>query len=192
MESGSCRSINANQELHTTQKMYETCTTARNKRKIADLEASAKEEAAQRTEEVIAEEVDWIVDPGTPSKRATQFVRTQAESWKIKTLLARALDAKESQMQHSSQENLGSKDILFHLHEIHKSLDLKISTVHDKAKTVNKKLTLLIRLLRRILSLDPPLQSGQQQAQSKEAQNYKSLQDRVDKHVIEVGLDTLS
>lgn len=70
------------------------------------------------------------------------------ESWKIKTLLAKALESKDNQTHYSGQDVLGSKDILVHLHEIHKSLDLKISEVHDKAETVNKKLTLLIRLLR--------------------------------------------
>lgn len=46
MESGSRRSINANRELHTAQKMYEMRTTAKNKRKIANLETSVKEEAS--------------------------------------------------------------------------------------------------------------------------------------------------
>ena len=58
METGRCISIKANQELQTAKKMYDTRTSARNKRKIADLEASVKEEELQRTEEDITEEVD--------------------------------------------------------------------------------------------------------------------------------------
>lgn len=106
MEAGSSRCSVTNQELQIAQKMYETRTTARNKRKIAELEASVKEEETKCTEENIVGEVDWLHDPGTPSKRATQYVRTKAESWRIKTLLAKALDAKDEGKQQSAKENV--------------------------------------------------------------------------------------
>jgi len=37
-------------------------------------------------------EMDWILNPGTMTTRATQFVRTQAEIWRMKTMLAKALN----------------------------------------------------------------------------------------------------
>lgn len=80
MDTGSCRSSAVNQELQTAKKMYETRTSAKNKRNISDMEASVKEEERLCTEEDVAGEVDWLQDPGTASKRATQFVRMQAES----------------------------------------------------------------------------------------------------------------
>jgi len=113
-----------------------------------ELEASAKEEDLQRTEDDIAGEVDWLLDPGTASKRATQFIRTQAESWKVKTLLAKALESKEEVQQHSKREVSISDEQLNNMLEIYKSLDAKISAVHGVAELVNKKLTLLIKLLR--------------------------------------------
>lgn len=63
-------------------------------------------------------------------------------------MLARALDSKEDKKQHSNREDSISKDQLNNLYEIYKLLDLKISTVYEVAESVNKKLTLLIKLLR--------------------------------------------
>lgn len=56
---------------------------------------------------------------------------------------------------------------------------------------VNKKLTLLIRLLRKTLSPDPLMQ----EQKMKEAQEFQSMQDmqaKVEKHVLDVGLDIVS
>jgi len=192
MDSGNCRSINANRELHTAQKIYETRTTARRKRKIAELEASVKEETVQWYEEEIAGEVDWLPDPGTPSKRATQFVRTQAESWKLKTLLARALDSKDSCSPSSSKGKSTTDVNLEQLRELYKILDFKISAAHEVAETVNKNLTLLIRLLRQTINSNPPHHASKQQAQPRDTHSLQSIQERVDKHVLEVGLDTIS
>ena len=61
----------ANKELQTARNMYETRTTARNKRKIEEMEDMVKKEEAQRTKDDIAGEVNWLLDPGTASKRAT-------------------------------------------------------------------------------------------------------------------------
>lgn len=66
-----CRSITANKELQTAKNMYETRTTARNKRKIEEMEDMVKKEEAQRTEDDIAGEVNSLLDPGTASKWAT-------------------------------------------------------------------------------------------------------------------------
>jgi len=156
------------------------------------MEAAVKEEERPRTEEDIAREVDWLMDPGTTSRRATQFVRTQVESWRIKTLLARALESRDEGNQHSQGENLISEAQLKGLYEICEALDKKISAVHEVAETVNKKLTLLIKLLRQTLSPAPPSSDGKQQEPPKEIHNYRSLQERVDKDVLEQGLDIAS
>lgn len=99
MDAGSCRCAAANQDLQDAKRGYDTRTASKNKRKVAELEAKAKQEEDGRTEEEIAEEVDWMKDPGTPSKRATQFVRTKAESWRTKTLIAKALESIEKEKQ---------------------------------------------------------------------------------------------
>jgi len=104
MDSEGCRSITANMELQTARDMYETRTVSKNKRKISALQASVKAEELSRTEEDIAQEVNWLQDLGIASNRATQFVRTQAESWRIKTLLARALDSREEVKQPQSAD----------------------------------------------------------------------------------------
>lgn len=69
-----------------------------------------KKEEVQRQEGIIVEEVDWLHDPGTHSKRATQYVWTKAESWRIKTRLAKSLDLKEEGKQHSKKGNSTSED----------------------------------------------------------------------------------
>jgi len=128
MDAGSCRCSAANQELRVVQKMYETRTASRNKRKVAELEAKVKEEEAQRTEENVAGEVDWIEDPGTPSKRATQYVRTKAESLRIKTLLSRALESKDKEKQHVVNEvNSAYQDSAEH----YESRPPKAAAYHD-------------------------------------------------------------
>ena len=93
MEAGGSRCKAANRELQAARGGYETRTATRIKRKIAELEAQAKLEEGGRSDMEIAAKVNWLTDPGTPSKRATQFVRTQAESWRTKTLIAKALES---------------------------------------------------------------------------------------------------
>lgn len=192
MDTGSCRGKFANQELQSARSIYETRSTTRNKRRIADMEVAVKEEERSRTEEDIAREVDWLTDPGTTAGRATQFVRTQVECWRIKTLLARALESKDEGNQQSRGENPISEAQLKDLYEICEALDDKIAAVHEVAKIVNKNLTLLIKLLRQTLSPDPPSSAGKQKETPKEIHNYRSLQERADKHILEQGLDIAS
>ena len=75
--------------------MYETRTSQWNKCKFIDLEAMVQEEEKKLSDQQIGKEVDWILNPGTVNTHATQFVRTQAESWRMKTLLAKALGTQE-------------------------------------------------------------------------------------------------
>ena len=44
------------------------------------------------------EEIDWISGPRTLATRATQFVRTQSEVWRMKTMLAKALSLQGAAM----------------------------------------------------------------------------------------------
>lgn len=106
--------------------------------------------------------------------------------------MARALDSKDEGKQHSKREDLIYEAHLKRLYEIYETLDLKILAVHEVAETVNKKLTLLIKLLQQTLSLDPLLSAGQQQAPPKEEHSYQFMQARVDKHVLDQGLDIVS
>lgn len=71
------------------------------------------------------------------------------------------------------------------------SLDRRITTVHEAVETVNKKLTLLIRMLRNTVCPD---RSKQQHTTTEVQENepIEALQAKVDKHVLEVGLDTIS
>lgn len=73
----------------------------------------------------------------------------------------------------------------------HESLERRISAVQEGVEVVNKKVTLLIRFLGQTLSPDPLVQ----EQRVKEAQNFQSmqeLQDKVDKHILDVGLDIAS
>lgn len=80
----------ANKDLKVAREMYETCTSQKAKRRINDLDAMVNEEEKKLNEQEMEEEVK-IQDLGMVTTRATQFVRTQAESWRMKTLLAKAL-----------------------------------------------------------------------------------------------------
>ena len=46
---------------------------------------------ARTDDNTISEEVDWLVDPGTPSTCHTQFLQTQVVAGKMKTMLAKAI-----------------------------------------------------------------------------------------------------
>ena len=39
----------------------------------------------------ISKEVDWLIDPGIPSTRQTQFLQTKVVAWQVKTMLAKAI-----------------------------------------------------------------------------------------------------
>lgn len=71
MEEVGCRCAAAKQDLLEAERGYETRAAARNKRKVAELEAKVKQAEEGRMGEEITEELDWLRDPGTPSKRAT-------------------------------------------------------------------------------------------------------------------------
>lgn len=63
--------------------------------------------------------MDRLSDPGTVTTRATQFVRTQAEMWRMKTMLAKALSMQAEDIKRAHQaislisiENLGKLDAM--------------------------------------------------------------------------------
>lgn len=84
-----------NKDLHHAKEMYKKWTSQRNKHKIIELEAMVQEEEKKLSEQQLGKEVDWLLDPGTTNTRATQFVRTQAEIWRMKTLLVKALSIQD-------------------------------------------------------------------------------------------------
>jgi len=191
MEASKCRCAGATQDLRNAQSMFVTRASTRSKRKIAELEAKVKQEEETTQEGKVDGEVDWICDTGTPAKRTTQFVRTKAESWRMKTLLAKALDMKDADKQNTEKEQPPLNGHLGNTSASQEYMDRRISAIQEGVEIVNKKLTLLIRLLRQTISPDPVVQ----EQKMKEAQNFHSmqdLQDKMDRHFLDVGLDITS
>jgi len=113
-----------------------------------------QEEEKKISEQDIEKEVDWLLDPGTVTTRATQFVRTQAESWRMKTLLARALSVQGDyaeqlrRVQHISEAKTEEHMAIL------ESLEFKMSALDQQVDTITKKLTVLIKLLRHVIGQD--------------------------------------
>lgn len=186
-----CRCSAANQELGWAKHVYETRMASKHKRKIAEWEAKVKSEEDDRAEDSIAEEVAWIKDPGTLSKRATQLVRTKEESLRVKTLLAKALEAiNEDKEQVVKEINLTDSQ-MSKIVDYHNSLDGRISMVHEEVHMINKKLTLLIRILRDTVHPEPVKQKPAA-TEVLENEPIENIQTKVDRHVFEVGMDTIS
>lgn len=150
---GSC-SASANKDLRTAREMYETRTLLRNKHKIIDLEAMVHGEEKKKSEEDIVREVVWLQDPGTVTKRASQFVRTQAESWRMKAMLAQDLSMQADNKELSQNDKPISEAQMQNLYAIYESLDFKVTAVHEGVDTISKKLTVLIKILRQTLDHD--------------------------------------
>ena len=60
---------------------------------------------ARIDDSAISEEVDWLVDPGTPSTRHTQFLQTQTVAWKMKTMLAKAIAMQGAEVKETFSAN---------------------------------------------------------------------------------------
>lgn len=191
MAEPNCICAGAAKDLRNAQNMYVTRASSRSKRKIAELEAKVKQDEEITQEGNRTREVDWICDPGTPAKRTTQLVRTKAESWRMKTLLAKALDMKEAAQQNMEKERPSPNELPGSSSAYQVQMERRLSGLEDGVELINKKLTLLIRLLRQTISPDPLVQ----EQKMKEAQNFSSMQDiqdKVDRHVLDVGLDITS
>ena len=70
---------------------YEASVSKRGKKTIEVLEEEVELARTHTDDTNISEEVDWLVDPGTPSTRHTQFLQTQVVAWQVKTMLAKAI-----------------------------------------------------------------------------------------------------
>ena len=70
---------------------YETSVSKRGKQTIEVLEEEVELARVHTDDTHISEEVDWLVDPGTPSTRHTEFLQTQVVAWQVKTMLAKAI-----------------------------------------------------------------------------------------------------
>jgi len=148
------RNKSANNDLQQAREMFERRTSQRNKRKIIDLEATVQDEESKLSDQQIGKEVDWLQDSGTPSTRATQFVRTQAEGWRMKTLLAKAMDV---QGEHAKQLRKLKKfsETMSHDHmAVVESSEFKLSAIHQQFDTMDKKLTVSIKLLKQTIGQD--------------------------------------
>lgn len=148
------RNASANKDLKVAREMYETCTSQKNKRKIIDLEAMVHEEEKKLSEQEIEEEVDWLQDPGTVTTQATQFVRTQAKSWRMKTLLAKALSMQDNYAEQLQKvQHISEAKTEEHI-AILESLEFKVSALEQQVDSITKKLTVLIKLLRHTIGQD--------------------------------------
>lgn len=154
MAGDGCRNNSANKELQLAREMYERRTYARNKRKIIDLETSAIEEEGKLTDQQLGQEVDWLQDPGTNSTRVTQFVRTQAEAWRTKTILAKAMDVQSEQAEQLRTLQRFAATMTHDHMAVVESSEFKISAIHQELGSVSNKLTELIQLLKKVIQSD--------------------------------------
>ena len=83
--------IKASQALRRAKDFYEASVSKRGHQTIEVLQEEVDKSRARIDDSAISEEVDWLVDPGTPSTRNTQFLQTQAVAWQMKTMLAKAI-----------------------------------------------------------------------------------------------------
>ena len=66
-------------DLKQARETYETRASQKEKHKIEELEVIVVKEEENLEEHEIEKDMEWVLDPGTPSTRATQYVCMQAE-----------------------------------------------------------------------------------------------------------------
>jgi len=194
MSEQSCRCTAANNELHSARHAYETRTATSSKRKLAELNAKVKLEEGSRSEEDIAAAVDWLEDAGTSSKWATQFTRTKVESWRVKTLLAKALEAMEEKKAIEVKEFNLTEAQMSQIIDYHNALAQRISLLQGEVETITKMLTVLIQILKNVVHPDRRQPQPAQPAQTVVQDNVslENIQAQVEKHVFEVGMDKVT
>lgn len=139
------RNASANWDLKKAREAYETQTTQKEKRKIEELEVAVTEEEEQLDVQALETEMDWLSDLCTTTTRATQFVRTQGEMWRMKTMLAKALNMHAEDIKRSHQaislisaENSAKLD----------AMEFNVSALTQEVRILSQKLGVLINLLR--------------------------------------------
>lgn len=187
MEGEGSSSTSVNKDLKTARDMYETRMSLKNKHKIIDLEAMVQEKEKKLSEEDIEKEVDWLQDPGTVTKRAMQFVRTQAESWRMKTLLAQALSMQENNKDQLQNDKPVSEAQLQNFYAILESLDFKISALEQEVDSISKKMTVLIKLLSHTLDRETRHTENPKYDQWDELHGQQSKQVQADISVLELA-----
>lgn len=189
-----CRSNAANKELQSARRIYDTRTATSSKRRVAELNHKVKMEEENRSEEDLAAAVDWLEDAGTPSRRATQFTRTRAESWRVKTLLAKALETLEEKKNGEAKEINLTEAQMSQIMDYHNALEQCLTLLQGEVESINKRLTVLIQILRTVVHPDgrhpQPAQTAQTMAQ--DSVSLEKMQDKVDQHVFEMGMDTVT
>jgi len=191
MDASGSRNAAAIQDLHEAKKGYETRAMTKHKRKVEELENKVKQEEGGRTEEELAAEVNWLQDPGTPAKRATQYVRTRAESWRTKTLIAKAFEAIDKEKDKIITDVNLTEAQMAKILDYNNSLDVRITRVQDAIQVVNRKLTLLCRLLKDTIN-QGSTQTANANASVQDDNILRDMQARADAHATQMGLDTIS
>lgn len=154
------RNVSTNRNLQQARDSYETRTSLKEKRKIEELEAIVAEEEEHLKEQDMEKEVEWIQDPGTATTRATQFVRTQAKAWRMKTMLAKAVSMQGEYINQAHQAiALISTEHTVKLD----ALDFKLSALVQEVGTLSKRMSVLISLLRNSICQDPFAAGGSSQ-----------------------------
>jgi len=96
-------------------------------------------------------EVEWVQDPGMATTRATQFMCTQAETWRMKTMLAKAMSMQGAHIDQAHEAiSVITTDHIVRL----EAFDFKLSALVQQVDTLSQKVTVLISLLRHTFSKD--------------------------------------
>ena len=106
------RSIKASKALKRAMECYEASVSKRGKQTIEVLEEEVELARTHTDDTNISEEVDWLVDPRTPSTRQTQFLQTQVVAWQVKTMLAKAIAMQGATVKVASAQNTARLDKL--------------------------------------------------------------------------------
>lgn len=154
MADASSRSRSASRDLQRAKEAFEKSTSQEGKRKIIGLEIYAREEENMLSDEQLSKEVDWIIDPGTPSTRETQFSRTQVECWRMKTMLAKAMEVQGEQADQLRTLQKFAETMTNDHMAVVESSEFKLSGILHDVDTINKKLSVLIKLLQQGIARD--------------------------------------
>lgn len=146
MREGS-RNSSANKNLKQAREAYETRTSQKEKRKIEELEGIVVEEEEKLEENDLEKEMEWVQDPGTTTTRVTQYVCTQAKMWRMKMMLAKAINMQGEYLIQARQAQQAISVILTDHAVVLEALDFKISSLEQQFGNISKKLTVLINLL---------------------------------------------
>lgn len=115
------------------------------------MEAIIVEKEENLEENDLEKEMEWVQDPDTATTQPTKYVHTQAETWRMKMMLAKAISMQGEYLNQAHQDI----SVLFADHTVVlQALDLKISSLEQQFGNIFKKLIVLISLLRHSICQD--------------------------------------